>query len=544
MYKSHKIILIALIFIFFMTSCRSQNNNDMELSDTTKETITPEENVSFLTNDSPLEILYTSAHWGSGLDDTMIVNFKNLTNMCKERLGFPIEFTELPIVSSDPTIKDSFYALHISAGLSGDLIFPAWYIDTQKQSNLHWGRQYIDLYLDLSPYLERFCPEAILNFERYPQINDNFIIDGKVYAIYAGMPNISALALMVKNDLLEETGVDINTIKSVDALYEFMDNLYQGNEPKNNFNKIWVSGGTLLSYSKINSDYYDYSNFLFAMNDEKLTPYFIEETEVFDYLFNKFNKFFINGYFTTDTTTPFADTIIGTKLQDIILFPWLPGITKNLSKYTNNEKDNVFHKYSTVLFDDMKPVVNLFNTFIHVMVPITSTQPEKALIFMQWLMTDKDAADLLTFGSQLMNIKHYRFSGDGTIIPEKNNTIYAFYNLIANFSDKAFLYGKYDVIHEYKEKTYQATYPVLYQLMDSDNERYVKLLNLVSSLSQPYILQLSKRNSYFRKIIDELILNPYSNLNAERIKQGLDEISDFESYKEIMKEAIEKSIKY
>ena len=129
-----------------------------------------------------------------------------------------------------------------------------------------------------------FCPEAILNFERYPQINDNFVIDSKVYAIYAGMPNISALALMVKNDLLE-AGVDINTIKSVDALYEFMDSLYQGNEPKDNFNKIWVSGGTLLSYATYNSDYYDYSNFRFAMNDEKLTPYFIKEMEVLDYLF-------------------------------------------------------------------------------------------------------------------------------------------------------------------------------------------------------------------------------------------------------------------
>ena len=387
-----------------------------------------------------------------------------------------------------------------------------------------------------------FCPEAILNFERYPQIKDNFIIDGKVYAIYAGMPNLSALALMVKNDLLE-AGVDINTIKSVDALYEFMDSLYQGNEPKDNFNKIWVSGGTLLSYATYNSDYYDYSNFRFAMNDEKLTPYFYEETEVFDYLFNKFDKFFINGYFTTDTGT-YNEKIIGTGLQDIVLFPWLPGMTKNLSKYANNEHDNVFHKYSIVLFDDMKPVVNQFNTFIHVMVPITSTQPEKALIFMQWLMTDKDAADILTFGSQLMNINHYRFSEDGTIIPEKNNTIYAFYNLIANFSDKAFLYGKYDVIHDYKEKTYQATYPVLYQLIDSDDERYVKFYNLVFSLKQSYNLQISKRNGYFRKSIDELILNPYSNLDAERMKQGLDEIGDFESYKEIMKEAIGKSLSY
>ncbi len=110
------------------------------------------------------------------------------------------------------------------------------------------------------------------------------------------------------------------------------------------------------------------------MNDEELTPYFIEETEVIDYLYNKFCKFFINGYFTTDTNTYFEDTIIGTGLQDIVLFPWLPGKTKNLSKYTIDEHDNVYHKYSIVLFDDMKPVFNQFNTFIHVMVPITSTK--------------------------------------------------------------------------------------------------------------------------------------------------------------------------
>lgn len=252
----------------------------------------------------------------------------------------------------------------------------------------------------------------------------------------------------------------------------------------------------------------------------------------------------MNGYFTTDANTYNVDKIIGTGLQDIILFFWQPDLMKNLTAHVDDENDHVFRQYSIVLLDDMKPVVDMFNTFIHVMVPVTSTQPEKAMIFMQWLMTDKEVADLLTFGSQLMGINHYRFSGDGTIIPEKNNTLYAFYKLIANFSDKPYICKKYDVVHDYKEKTYQALYPVLVQLMDSDNERFVKLEELSSSLRQPNNLQMQNRSGYLGKSIEELILNPYSNLDAERMKQDLDAIGNLKYYKESMKEAIEKSISY
>jgi hypothetical protein len=184
----------------------------------------------------------------------------------------------------------------------------------------------------------------------------------------------------------------------------------------------------------------------------------------------------------------------------------------------------------------MKPVVDWFNTFIHISVPITSTQPEKALIFMQWLMTDKEVADILTFGSQLMTIKHYRFAEDGTIIPEKRNTIYGFCNLVANFSDNAFLYGCNDVIHQYKERTYQAIYPYFYQLIDSDNERYKKLRDIFKS--EPIRTQSDKRASYLRNSIDEILRNSYGGLNTERIKDGLSEILDAKEYKERIIDAL------
>jgi hypothetical protein len=112
------------------------------------------------------------------------------------------------------------------------------------------------------------------------------------------------------------------------------------------------------------------------------------------------------------------------------------------------------------------------------------------LIFMQWLMTHKDAADILTFGSQLMELRHYRFS---------ENTIYAFYNLTANFSDKAFLGGKYDtLIRVYRERTYQAKYPIILQVIDSDDDNNVDLKLLFLGYSE-LGLQSQARNDYLRK---------------------------------------------
>ena len=55
--------------------------------------------------------------------------------------------------------------------------------------------------------------------------------------------------------MLDETGIDIHTINNVDALYEFMDNLYHSNEPEYGFNKIETDWYTLLQYATYNSDY-------------------------------------------------------------------------------------------------------------------------------------------------------------------------------------------------------------------------------------------------------------------------------------------------
>lgn len=119
------------------------------------------------------------------------------------------------------------------------------------------------------------------------------------------------------------------------------------------------------------------------------------------------------------------------------------------------DHNNVFQNYSIVLLDDQKPVIDCYDSILPVMVPATSTRPEKGMVFMQWLMTNDDVADRLTFGSQIMKMNHYTFSDDCIIIPEKYNTIYAFCHLIANFYKMVeSQHGHYDYLFDSFQKTH------------------------------------------------------------------------------------------
>ncbi|HBN85449.1 MAG TPA: hypothetical protein DDZ89_16585 [Clostridiales bacterium] len=285
--KFKKTVLIFMVVSFlFVVSCEKINidSDNVNPSITTSE-ITGED-LSFLT-DEPVKIIYVSDNlwgWGSVKEDNMAINYITISELCQEELGFSVKFINMDY----PNDKDNAYALYIQSGEAADLIFPDR--NLMEKSQYHWGERYIDdgLYMDLTPYLERFCPEAFLNFSRYPDIKDNFTKDGRVYAIYAGMPDITALALLIKNDLLKENSIKIDDIHSIDTLYESIDNLYNGKEPPSETNKIWVSDWTLLMYSIYNSGYYSLNSgrdLVFDVNDPNYKPCLVEDTEILDYFF-------------------------------------------------------------------------------------------------------------------------------------------------------------------------------------------------------------------------------------------------------------------
>ncbi|HBN85555.1 MAG TPA: hypothetical protein DDZ89_17125, partial [Clostridiales bacterium] len=392
------------------------------------------------------------------------------------------------------------------------------------------------IYMDITKYIPQFCPQAIINFEKYPQIKQMCSRDDKIYALYAGMPTISALSLIIKNSNLEENNLD--EVTNFETLLEIMDNRYRGMDSIQETQKIFVTQGDLLLYSIMQKGYYlpwrVSSGIVLDLDDEYFTPVPIEDTDILDYMHETFSPFYINNYFTDKDDQYFA--LLEGK-QDIYLTNHPLHDIKNFARQSTDEKDNFFNRGYSIFIMDSPHIYSTPFDVQPVPIPHSSTQPEKALHFMQWLMTDPDAADILTYGSRIMKLGHYRFSADNVIIPEANNTIYGFYNLIANFSDKAFLCGnkQFNIIEEYRERTYEALYPPLYRAMDSDHMNYIPAISFEESIR----FQYKDRQSYFNKSLKEWLENPYSTLTAHDIKKGLSEFSDNEKLMDEVKKYVE-----
>lgn len=494
-------------------------------------------------NEDSLEIIYLAqCYWGAFKlpSDNMTINLAKLSELSKEKLGFGVK-----IKSCWGPMDRNSYATYIKSGQNCDLVFPNRFfsIEARNESYDFWGDQYINegLYMDISPYLAQFCPEAIVNFDRYPEINEICTKAGGTYAIYAGMPDIKVMSLFVKNKILEENKIE--SINDFDTLYEVMQNMYQGNNDIADSNKILLSYGTdLLNYIIYKSGYYplyeDYmtrslDNIVIRQDDEKCKPYLIEDTDLFDKFYEEFYRFFEKSYFLADTRAWRLEDI---KFQDFFITKDPLFQIKYFSQHITDDRENIFKYYSVFLFENEKQVVSSPESILFAMVPYTCKQPEKSLHFMQWLMTDEDAADVLTFGTQMLNIKHYRYSEDGTIIPEKINTMYGFCNLVSNLSNKAFLCGnkEFDISKTYREMTTQAFIPPLYKKLISQHKNYDSIQNLYVENEAKFF----NRSSYLIDTINNLINNSESTLTPDDIKKGLYELTDADKLQESCNEAI------
>lgn len=533
-------ITIHIILICFTASCLGQNPNNRETAEYSNTTVYIDVNDTYKIDDKPLKILYLdNAYWGVPLNykDNMSINFITLSELCKKKLGFTIDFERINDFNEN---QNNAFATYLKSGLKADLIFSTknYNIGLKKDSSMYfWGDEYIEenIYMDLTPYLSQFCPEAILNFKRYPLIKEMCTVNEKVYALYTGMPEINVLALLVKNELLKKYNMDINTLNNFDAIYEFMDHICQGNELPAESDKIMLYPPRILfRYAMQKTGYYSVipNNYdvLIKAKDDKYNPQPIEDTEVLIYLLEEFDKFFNHSYFTFNLNYEQLSSCKQSMfLTDNPLF--------EIKRFTRKDHD-VFKNYSITLLEEQNTQIAGCNSIRLVMVPSTSAQPEKSLIFMQWLMTDDDVSDILTFGSQHKKLKHYTFSNDGIIIPEENNTIYGFCHLVANFSDKAFISGNkdFDIVNDYREMTYKAYYPELYKLIEAQHQRYTFVTDLYSKYMESYY----KRTVYLDDKLKELAMNPDITINTDIMSIELNKLIDTEKMIEDYTEFIKK----
>ena len=459
-----------------------------------------------------------------------------ISKECEVKFGFPIEFFSFKRAPGQFEIND--YRLFFESGEIADLIFPTK-INPNYDRHFFWMDEFLDngYYKDLTPYLSTYCPDVYLNMQRYGFIQEMVTRNDRIYAVYAGVPDISSMALQVKNDLL--TTSKKQNIQNFDDLFDFMEAMSQEEVDENN--KILVSYQDLLKYAVIKAGYYPltYRNYtlgydiVFKVDDPECKPYLIEDTNIFDIFFEDFLPFFEKSYFlnngrtlgdfVTDHSIDYLSSYINANIR----------LTNNIFSntffnilYNGNTGGHATNDYSMFLFDTESTIVNTVNSILLIPVPYTSTQPEKALSFVNWLFTDEKMVDYLTFGTNIGQFPNYQFNDDGNPVYYQDGcSVYMFHNLIANFSDiyMPFQNKTFDITNEYKRLAQKSIFPPLYRYIESKHslERYTAYFSILNEKEL-----LEPRYVYLMCAMTELINDPNTDITVDEIKEELRYMTD------------------
>ena len=552
MYRMIQYILVATLLIF-LVACDGGNEHVEETPFETKF-----ETAENIFDSIPLKILIHSAKYTDyGIEnsnselfsESCMLNLEGqISKECEDRFGFPIEFFSIKRAGQ---IERNDYRLFFESGEIADLIFPTK-INPSFDHQFFWMDEFVDngYYKDLTPYLSTYCPDVYLNMQRYDYIREMITRDDKIYALYAGVPDISSMVLQVKNELL--TASNMQYIHNFDELFAFMEAMNQEEEPDEN-NRILVSYHYLLEYAFIKAGYYPlaYNNtiigndIVFKVDDPECKPYFIEDTNILDVFFEEFLPFFKKSYFLYHGKTV-GDLVMDHKLN--YLSTYIDANIRLTDNFFSNTYFNILYDgnvghamndYSMFLFDAESIIVDSINSILLIPVPKTSTQPEKALSVVNWLFTDEKMADYLSFGTDQGNVPNYQFNDDGNpVYNQAGCPVYMFHNLIANFSDKLmpFQNKAFDRTDEYKRLAEKALHPPLYQDMESKHT-FDRYFSYFSILKENKLFE--ERYKYIMSVMAELFTDPQSNITVDEIKEELRYITDEEQIVTFIEERLQ-----
>jgi hypothetical protein len=464
--------------------------------------------------------------------------------LSEKQFGFPVEFITDPV--NDPSKNE--YLTYLESGLSFDLIFPSK-IWSLNEARIYWQEEWVQksYYMNLTPYIS-YCPDVYANMPEFDEIMSIFKRGEDLYALYAGVPDISHLVLMVKNELKDT--YQIQYIKNFDMLFALLERINSDKDPVKTV-KISVYPQDLLRVATIKAGYYplttsprnliDDFQVVYKLADENCKPYFIEDTEILDIYMELFEPFFKKSYFTHSwptTVSKYTNNEVSMWLDD-----YLFNEIRRCLYLSEFDDDHTMNHYSPIMIDMENTVYRNILSIQPIFVPYTCNQPEKALSFVNWLFTDEEVADLLTFGTDKGVLSGYRFVNDIITYNKDGLTVYLFHNLIANFSNRLFPFNNqaFDRTDEYKNLAKKAEFPPLYKAIVSvQNKDAFDLLKLTDNQRR----SMQKRTEYLQSVLDHFLEDPESRVTADRIKNDLREMLDQADLLEEYKKHIDELIDY
>lgn len=244
--------------------------------------------------------------------------------------------------------------------------------------------------VDLSPYLSEENTPNILSYVSMDDIQCCSVGDF-IWGIPVMMERAHPNSFIMRNDILKEIGVNAEDIKSLDDLTAVYGKVHEA------YPDMMLLGGQYnrsMPISSMHTDFLGDEYKIAVLADEGQTPKVVNyfETEEFKTLVNYMHDWYEAGYVSKDFATcqDTGETLM--KAGNLFSF------TTNTKPDSKKEKD-LMTGYDTAIFQYNDLLLTTWGTStVAYGIANNSKEPAKAIKLYDWIMSNKEANDLLNWG--------------------------------------------------------------------------------------------------------------------------------------------------
>ena len=394
-----KKILIALLAGLLMASsisgCAQQGSTSDPSSGSGSSTSSE---ASKATTDEKVNLVYY--YWGTPQNDLASVN-EELNKYLEEKMNTTVDLKLI-----DGGTYDSKMALVMSGNEEYDLCF------TSSWSNNYYQNVAKGAYVEMGPLLEEYAPVTL---ETAPQrFWDAITIKGKVYGAINFQQSAAGFGFRVQADLADKYEFDWKNAKSLADIEPFLADI-KANEPDLipfGYNKTvdpFVKGPIAWGYDAIGDIF---SPGWVALDDEEMTVVNQYDTEEFKEYAKLMRSWYEKGYIRSDAAT-LSDISPDQKAgKYAIEYEQIDLATEDFAEAGLDYQGRMYSVNGIVSYDHkfVEPILtNEKASATMTSISVTSKNPERAMMFIELMNTDRYAYNLLSNG---IEGKHYTREGE------------------------------------------------------------------------------------------------------------------------------------
>lgn len=373
MKKLHRLIVSCVIIAVLICGCNNNQNNKKQTTDSTSE-LKHVELVMYLIGTKPADM------------DNVLAKLNRLAEkelnatLSVEWIGWGDFANEYPIL--------------LSSGEQVDLVYAANWLDFYE--NAQRGA-----FLPLEGLLQEYAPES------YASMSNEAIKDVSVgehiYAVPSNYKTYNAYGPMIRKDYLQKYEID-----AINTFDEYMDFCMMIGENENiDPTGLCSSGIELDDLYLMSKGYYPLTGstgslYWIDMNDEKKTVYFESECPAMEYFLKNAAKWYESGCWSSNVLASKDETMLENKKAVSRVHnydAWLGESGKN------NDLELVYYNLAAPIYEQPSNQDAMA-------IPVSSKNPERALMLLEKLKNDERYYMLLTYGIEGYN---YEIHEDGKI---------------------------------------------------------------------------------------------------------------------------------